>query len=84
MTSSGTSSGTGIIMSSDGYVITNHHVISGALVISVLTNDNREFEAAAAASEQAITALGLRAADVFLEEFMPAFLRGLDESIAGI
>ena len=45
---------------------------------------NREFEAAAAASEQAITALGLRAADVFLEEFMPAFLRGLDESIAGI
>ncbi len=45
---------------------------------------NREFEAAAAASEQAITALGLRAAGVFLEEFMPAFLRGLDESIAGI
>ena len=34
MTSSGTSSGTGIIMSSDGYVITNHHVITGALVIS--------------------------------------------------
>ena len=33
MTSSGTSSGTGIIMSSDGYVITNHHVITGALVI---------------------------------------------------
>ena len=52
MTSSGTSSGTGIIMSSDGYVITNHHVISGALVISVLTNDNREFEAALVGSDE--------------------------------
>ena len=44
MTSSGTSSGTGIIMSPDGYVITNHHVITGALVISVLTNDNQEYD----------------------------------------
>ena len=52
MTSSGTSSGTGIIMSPDGYVITNHHVISGALVISVLTNDNREFEAALVGSDE--------------------------------
>ena len=52
MTSSGTASGTGIIMSSDGYIITNHHVISGALVISVLTNDNREYEAALVGSDE--------------------------------
>ena len=70
MTSSGTSSGTGIIMSSDGYVITNHHVISGALVISVLTNDNREFEAALVGSDEMsdlavlkIDARGLQAAE---------------------
>ena len=70
MTSSGTSSGTGIIMSSDGYVITNHHVITGALVISVLTNDNQEFEAALVGSDEMsdlavlkIDARGLQAAE---------------------
>ena len=70
MTSSGTSSGTGIIMSPDGYVNTNHHVISGALVISVLTNDNREFEAALVGSDEMsdlavlkIDARGLQAAE---------------------
>lgn len=70
MTSSGTSSGTGIIMSQDGYVITNHHVITGALVISVLTNDNQEFEAALVGSDEMsdlavlkIDARGLKAAE---------------------
>ena len=70
MTSSGTSSGTGIVMSPDGYVITNHHVITGALVISVLTNDNREFEAALVGSDEMsdlavlkIDARGLKAAE---------------------
>ena len=70
MTSSGTSSGTGIIMSQDGYVITNHHVITGALVISVLTNDNQEYEAALVGSDEMsdlavlkIDARGLKAAE---------------------
>ncbi len=70
MTSSGTSSGTGIIMSQDGYVITNHHVITGALVISVLTNDNQEYEAALVGSDEMsdlavlkIDARGLQAAE---------------------
>ena len=70
MTSSGTSSGTGIIMSPDGYVITNHHVITGALVISVLTNDNQEYEAALVGSDEMsdlavlkIDARGLQAAE---------------------
>ncbi len=35
----GESSGTGIIMSEDGYIITNHHVIDGAVEISVTTKD---------------------------------------------
>lgn len=70
MTSSATSSGTGIIMSPDGYVITNHHVITGALVISVLTNDNQEYEAALVGSDEMsdlavlkIDARGLQAAE---------------------
>lgn len=36
MTSSGTVTGTGIIMSTDGYIITNAHVVDGANTISVV------------------------------------------------
>ena len=36
VTPSGKASGTGIIMSEDGYVITNHHVIESAQAVSVM------------------------------------------------
>lgn len=36
MTNSGTVTGTGIIMSADGYIITNAHVVNGASAISVV------------------------------------------------
>ena len=37
--------GSGVIISSDGYIVTNNHVIKNADEISVKLNDNREFEA---------------------------------------
>ncbi|NDV66972.1 Do family serine endopeptidase [Bacteroides sp. 224] len=36
--------GSGVIISKDGYVVTNNHVIEGADEISVKLNDNREFK----------------------------------------
>lgn len=51
-TPSGTFSGTGIIMSEDGYVITNHHVIENAQVISVLTSDNTQYDAQLVGSDE--------------------------------
>ncbi len=46
----GQSSGTGIIMSEDGYIITNHHVIDGATEVSVTTK-NGVYPAAIVGSE---------------------------------
>lgn len=38
-------SGSGVILSSDGYIATNNHVIAGAKEIVVVTADNNEFSA---------------------------------------
>ena len=37
------SSGSGVIISADGYIVTNHHVVAGAEEIVVRLADDREF-----------------------------------------
>ena len=37
--------GSGVIVSSDGYILTNSHVVAGAAEIEVKTNDGRSFDA---------------------------------------
>jgi Do/DeqQ family serine protease len=37
--------GSGVIINSDGYILTNHHVVDGALEIKVELTDNRTFTA---------------------------------------
>jgi serine protease Do len=44
-------SGSGFIISDDGYVVTNHHVIEDAETITITLNDQREFTAAVIGSD---------------------------------
>ena len=44
--------GSGVIVSSDGYILTNNHVIEGANEIQVTTNDNKIFEAQLIGSDE--------------------------------
>ena len=41
----GQASGSGVIISQDGYIVTNNHVVENAKDVKVVLNDNREFKA---------------------------------------
>ena len=48
----GTSMGSGFIISPDGYVLTNHHVVDGADTVTVKLSDRRELVAKVIGSDQ--------------------------------
>lgn len=48
----GVSFGTGFLISADGYVLTNHHVVDGADEVTVRLSDRREYKAKVVGSDQ--------------------------------
>ena len=50
-TAEGTATGSGFILTEDGYIITNHHVIEGATHVTVVSHDGTEYEAAIIGSD---------------------------------
>lgn len=69
-TYTGTALGTGIVLSSDGYIITNAHVVENGLYLSVLAADDQVYDAALIGSDIAsdlavlkIDAEGLKSAE---------------------
>jgi serine protease Do len=44
--------GTGFIISNDGYVLTNHHVVDGADEVTVRLSDRREYKAKVVGSDE--------------------------------
>ncbi len=52
-TTQGTSTGSGFIISDDGYVVTNYHVVEGATAVTVTLSDDNEYEAEIIGSDSA-------------------------------
>ena len=51
VSNNGRSSGTGVVVSENGFIVTNHHVIEDAEAISVLLSDDRTFRATLVGSD---------------------------------
>lgn len=45
-------SGSGVIISDDGYLVTNHHVVEGADKVTVVLSDDRTFDATVVGSDE--------------------------------
>jgi len=45
------STGSGVVISRDGYIVTNHHVIEGADIVEVTLNNNKEYVAKVVGSD---------------------------------
>ena len=65
-TTEGTATGSGFILTEDGYVITNHHVVDGATSVSVITHDGSEYPASivGTVADNDIAVLHIDAADL--------------------
>ena len=75
------SAGSGVVVSEDGYAVTNHHVVDGAERIRVLLNDKREYEAELVGSDPTtdlavVQLLGLRD-----DEAMPVIAIGDSDAV---
>ena len=85
-TRSGSSSGTGVVLSADGYIVTNAHVVENAVAISVLLTDGRQMYAqlvgADAVSDLAV--LRIEAADLIPAEFGDSSVLRVGDSVAAI
>ena len=51
-TKTGGSTGTGVILTEKGYIVTNAHVVDGAQSVTVLLTDNRTFQASLVGSDE--------------------------------
>jgi len=75
----GHSTGSGVVVSDDGYIVTNKHVVDGGNTIQVILNDKREFIARLVGSDP-MTDLAL----LKIEEENLSFLRFADSDSIGI
>ena len=80
------SSGTGVILSHSGYIVTNSHVVSGSNDISVLLTDDRSFIAGLVGDDPVsdLAVLKIEAADLIPAEFGNSDVLRVGDAVAAI
>ncbi len=76
----GASSGSGFILTSDGYVVTNYHVVEGATAITVITHDGTEYSATVKGTDSNNDVAVLK---VEAQELPPVTLGSSDDLVIG-
>ena len=84
--SSGSASGTGVILSSQGYIVTNAHVIEGARSIRVLLTDGRELDASLVGTDAVsdLAVLRIQADGLICAQFGDSDTLRVGDSVAAI
>ena len=82
----GSSTGTGVVFSSQGYIVTNHHVIENAQEISVLLTDERTLDASVIGTDAAsdLAVLYVEADNLKAAEFGDSTQLRVGDSVAAI
>ena len=82
----GSSTGTGVIFSSNGYIVTNYHVIEGAQAVTVLLTDERQFQATLVGTDSVtdLAVLRVEATDLTAAEFGDSTQLRVGDSVAAI
>ncbi|NUQ10754.1 MAG: trypsin-like peptidase domain-containing protein [Gemmatimonadaceae bacterium] len=73
-------SGSGFVLSRDGYVLTNNHVVEDAVAVTVVLSDNRQFEASVIGRDPDTDLAGLK---VKADGLIPATLGESDSVTVG-
>ena len=85
-TRNGSGSGTGVVLSADGYIVTNAHVVENAVHITVLLTDGRELEAQLVGSDSIsdLAVLHVDVADLTPAQFGDSTALRVGDSVAAI
>ena len=80
------SSGTGVVMTASGYLVTNAHVVEGAREITVLLSDERQFPAALVGADSVsdLAVLHIEADGLFPAEFGDSGILRVGDSVVAI
>ena len=82
----GSSTGTGVILSKDGYIVTNCHVVDDALAVSIELTDGRSFPATLIGSDAVsdLAVLHIEAEDLIAAKFGDSSSLKVGDSVAAI
>ena len=83
---SGTSTGTGVVLSGDGYILTNAHVVDGSRYVTVYLSDGRNFEATLVGADEItdLAVLRISAEDLDPVEFGDSSILRVGDSVSAI